>query len=66
VVDAKDVNGDSPLTWASWHLRPDAILRMLCYGSFSIHPASRSTYDHGLGWGIMGVGRPHIPQDGST
>src|SRR6266550_6516168 len=23
VKDAKDANGDSPLTWASWHLRPD-------------------------------------------
>jgi uncharacterized protein len=31
-VDAKDMNGDSPLTWASWHLRPRPILRMLCYG----------------------------------
>ena len=39
VIDAKDVNGDSPLTWASWHLRPDSILRKLCYGEFSIHPA---------------------------
>lgn len=37
-VDAKDMNGDSPLTWASWHLRPDSILRKLCYGDFSIHP----------------------------
>ena len=34
--DAKDVNGDAPLAWASWHLRPDAILRKLCYGNFSI------------------------------
>lgn len=37
-VDAKDMNGDSPLTWASWHLRPASILRMLCYGNFRIHP----------------------------
>jgi uncharacterized protein len=37
-VDAKDMNGDSPLSWASWHLRPDPILRMLCYGEFSIRP----------------------------
>jgi len=59
-VDAKDMNGDSPLTWASWHLRPDAILRMLCYGDFSIHPARRSTYDHGAGWGTMGVGKVHL------
>jgi len=37
-VDAKDMNGDSPLTWASWHLRPASILRKLCYGNFRIHP----------------------------
>ena len=36
--DVKDVNGDSPLTWASWHLRPTSILRKLCYGEFRIHP----------------------------
>lgn len=33
-VDAKDMNGDSPLTWASWHLRPRSILKLLCYGRF--------------------------------
>lgn len=59
-VDAKDMNGDSPLGWASWHLRPDAVLRQLCYGGFSIHPERRSTYDHGTGWGVMGVGKPHV------
>jgi uncharacterized protein len=32
--DAKDMNGDSPLTWASWHLRPRPILRLLCYDGF--------------------------------
>jgi ankyrin repeat protein len=31
-----DVNGDTPLTWASWHLRPRPILRLLCYGRFSV------------------------------
>lgn len=33
-IDVKDMNGDSPLTWASWHLRPRPILRKLCYGRF--------------------------------
>lgn len=33
-VDAKDMNGDSPLTWASWYLRPRSILRLLCYGPY--------------------------------
>lgn len=39
--DARDMNGDSPLTWASWHLRPRSILRLLCYGPYRIHPESR-------------------------
>ena len=29
---AKDMNGDSPLTWGSWHLRPSEILVLLLYG----------------------------------
>lgn len=66
LVETRDMNGDSPLTWASWHLRPDSILRKLCYGDISIHPERRSTYDHGTGWGMMGRGRPHDPTDRST
>ncbi|BCM89519.1 hypothetical protein IAD21_01365 [Abditibacteriota bacterium] len=31
---AKDAYGESPLTWASWHLRDDSILKMLLYGEF--------------------------------
>lgn len=34
--EAKDMNGDSPLTWASWHLRPRSVLRLLCYGEFRV------------------------------
>ena len=37
-IDARDMHGDSPLTWASWHLRPVSVLRKLCYGSFRISP----------------------------
>jgi ankyrin repeat protein len=29
--DARDVNGDSPLSWASWSLRPRGILQLLCF-----------------------------------
>jgi uncharacterized protein len=48
-LDAKDMNGDSPLTWASWHLRPTSILRKLCYGDFRINPdhADMKTYLRG-------------------
>ena len=38
VIDARDANGDTPLSWASWHLRPRTILRMLCYGKYSVSP----------------------------
>ncbi|HEX6495137.1 MAG TPA: ankyrin repeat domain-containing protein [Acidobacteriaceae bacterium] len=44
--DAKDANGDSPLGWASWHLRPDAILRLLLYGSFRIRPGRSSMREY--------------------
>src|SRR6266446_5874083 len=33
-IDAKDMYGDSPLTWASWYLCPRPILRKLCHGEF--------------------------------
>ena len=51
IVDAQDAFGDSPLSWASWHLRPAPILRKLCYGGFRIHPRAVSSSDHGMGWG---------------
>ena len=62
-LDALDMNGDSPLSWASWHLRPDSILRKLCYGVFTIHPGRQSTLDHGMGWGGLEaslLGTPHL------
>ncbi len=40
-LDAKDMNGESPLSWASWHVRPTAILRKLLYGQHRIHPDNR-------------------------
>ena len=48
-LDVKDTNGDSPLSWASWHLRPDPILRKLLYGGFSIRPARRTMDEYLLG-----------------
>jgi hypothetical protein len=46
-------HGDSPLSWASEHLRPGAILALLAHGPFTISDASRRaiTSDHGAGWG---------------
>ncbi len=61
--DAKDMSGDSPLSWASWHLRPDSVLRRLCYDGHTIHPDRHSRFDHGLGWGVLDaslLGTPHV------
>ena len=41
-IDAKDANGDTPLSWASWHRRPDSVLRRLCHGPYSIRPDRES------------------------
>ena len=65
VIDARDMNGDSPLTWASWHLRPGPILRMLCFGENSISQlqVKKMRSDHGNGWGGMEdslLGEPHF------
>lgn len=60
---AKDINGESPLSWASWHLRPAAVLKALCYDDYSIHPENNSCYDHGSGWNQIDAalrGRPHV------
>ena len=62
-VDAKDMNGDSPIAWASWHGRPAFILHKLCYGDMSIHPeaVTHSVTDQGTGRGGMErhlLGRP--------
>ncbi|MCF0054992.1 ankyrin repeat domain-containing protein [Dyadobacter sp. CY356] len=51
--EAKDVNGDTPLSWASEHLRPGIILSLLTYGQHRIGEAHKikNTSDHGQGWG---------------
>ena len=51
--ETKDAHGDSPLTWASRHLRPGAILSVLCYGEHRIGDRLRTmmTSDHGSGCG---------------
>jgi ankyrin repeat protein len=51
--EARDANGDSPLSWASEHLRPGSILALLTFAPHSIGEASRQsiTSDHGAGWG---------------
>jgi len=50
-----DANGDMPLSWASLHLRPGAILALLAFPphvNTAKHVASYRA-DHGQGWGGM-------------
>jgi len=52
-VEARDGNGDSPLTWASEHLRPGEILSLLQFGDFRVSEKARQMMisDHGDRWG---------------
>ena len=40
--EAKDMNGETPLSWGSWYARPSSILRKLLYGNWRIHPDHKS------------------------
>ncbi len=48
------MNGDTPLGWASWYTRPDAVLRKLCYGEFYVREGRNSMEGYLLG-------KPHKP-----
>lgn len=56
-IDAKDMNGESPLSWASWYARAALILRKLGYGHHRIHPQYASMQAHLLG-------KPHFSEKG--
>ena len=51
--EATDAHGNSPLSWASEHLRPGSILSALAFGQHRIGEAHKikNTSDHGHGWG---------------
>jgi ankyrin repeat protein len=60
---ARDAYGDTPLSWASWHLRPVAVLRLVSLEGMAIHPEADWTGDHGAGWSGMDrhlLGKPHL------
>ena len=60
VKDAEDAHDDTPLSWASWHQRPGAILQLLCHGPHRISAAGVAHYtgDHGAaGAGWSGASR---------
>ncbi len=51
--ETKDAYGNSPLSWASEHLRPGRILALLAYGEHHIGEGHKvkNISDHGLNWG---------------
>jgi ankyrin repeat protein len=64
VVDARDAHGETPLSWASWRLRPAKILALLCHDDYRISEAAvgRDSDDQCRGWSGLDahlLGRPH-------
>ena len=62
-VDARDAHGDTPLSWASWALRPAHILEPLCFGNERIHPeAVRASRESTTGGSLASylLGRPGV------
>lgn len=51
--EAQDAHGNTPLTWASEHLRPGRVLQLLAYGEHHISDkhVQINISDHGQGWG---------------
>jgi ankyrin repeat protein len=51
--ETRDAHGNTPLSWASEHLRPGAVLALLAHGMHTIGESARHsiTSDHGAGWG---------------
>jgi ankyrin repeat protein len=48
---ARDAHGNSPISWASEHLRPGSILHLLSFEGQYVSENSTITSDHGAGWG---------------
>lgn len=69
--EARDANGDSPLSWASEHLRPGSILKLLAFPPHFVSDAGAAqiTSDHGNGWGT-GMDRKilgdYLPESGAN
>jgi ankyrin repeat protein len=55
-LEAKDNNGESPLSWGSWHVRSSSILRLLCYGPYRIRPDNRDMASNLSGDPEVGAG----------
>jgi uncharacterized protein len=54
----RDVNDDSPLSWASWHLRPAPVLHLLCFGDFRVRPERKGMRENLQGTPHVGLRTP--------
>lgn len=69
--EARDAHGNSPISWASEHLRPGSILHLLSFEGQFVGENARTmiTSDHGCGWG-NGMERKfvgdYLPESGSN
>lgn len=54
-MEVRDSNNDTPLSWASWHLRSGSVLKLLCHGDHQICDVGVDTIwlikvKAGVGW----------------
>ena len=67
--EARDANGDTPLSWASWYLRPASILHQLCFGEHRVNPGRKSMRANLIGFprrtAVSGAAPPPIHAQGN-
>jgi palmitoyltransferase len=51
-LEARDANGDSPLTWASYGLREASVLDLLCFPPFYVKSNRKSMKSNLIGWPV--------------
>ncbi len=48
--ERRDARHDTPLSWASWYLRPANILSQLCYGDYRVNPTRKTMRENLIGF----------------
>ena len=58
IVDQRDAQGDSPLSWASWALRDTAVLCLLTFPPHRVNPGRTSMAAYLIGDADRAAGKP--------
>jgi len=58
IVDQRDAQGDSPLSWASWALRDTAVLCLLTFPPHRVNPGRTSMAAYLIGDADRATGKP--------